>query len=301
MKNHYIIPIFLTRQGCKSRCIFCSQEHITTKDELTQDISAKIKHYLSTIPESAKNVEAAFYGGTFTGLDFISQEKLLSQITPFIKTGLLSGIRIATRPDKINQTQIDFLKSFHVKTVELGVESMNDRVLKNSHVKMMASLLPDFVRIHPVLVLKGSGLETLYKQGKYKPLTLQKAVNNCLFFLNEMEKKNIKVIRIGLYPSDELRTMGVIIAGPFHQAFGELVIDEKFYRIITKEKEKKTYKNSILEIKSNQKDSSAIRGQHKINIKHLKKKYGFMDIKISENIKMKRGSIGLFRSDIKIT
>lgn len=40
------------------------------------------------------------------------------------------------------------------------------------------------------------------------------------------EVNKIKVIRLGLYPGEDLRTEGVISAGPFHPSFGEIVEQE---------------------------------------------------------------------------
>jgi len=86
--------------------------------------------------------------------------------------------------------------------------------------KAILKLFPDFIRIYPCLVLKGTILEELYKKGEYQPLTLESAirVSSQIKFL--MNKQNIKVIRIGL-PLNTLRKD--IVAGPWHESFHFLV------------------------------------------------------------------------------
>ncbi len=74
-------------------------------------------------------IEAAFYGGTFTNLPRSDQGKLLDAVSPFIKSGRIQGIRLSTRPDALSQDRIDFLLGHGVTTVEIGAQSMDDRVL----------------------------------------------------------------------------------------------------------------------------------------------------------------------------
>lgn len=333
MKKQYIIPIFSPRQGCKFKCIFCSQEHIVKNEKLDLNIAGKIKEHLKTIPVNS-NVEVAFYGGTFTGLDLFCQENLFKQIKPFIDQGLIDGIRISTRPDEISPENIDLLKIYKIKVVELGVQSLVDIVLKKSErghtlknvinstnllkknkikvgfqmmvglpgetithlqksIDLLIKIKPDFVRIHPTLILKGSKLETLYNEGKYHPLTINQAVDRCLKYLLALEKTKIKILRFGLYPSDELRELGVIIAGPFHPAFRDLVEGEKFYKQIELKLNLKHYRNCILELYGNSKDISYICGQHRVNIEKLKKRYKFKDVKVIIDPKIKKGKIGV--------
>ena len=40
------------------------------------------------------------------------------------------GIRISTRPDCIDEEILMLLKKYHVTAIELGAQSMNDRVLE---------------------------------------------------------------------------------------------------------------------------------------------------------------------------
>jgi histone acetyltransferase (RNA polymerase elongator complex component) len=75
------------------------------------------------------SVEVAFYGGTFTGLARPALERLLLPLQPLIARGEIDSIRISTRPDSINAGIVEFLVRMGVKTVELGVQSMDADVL----------------------------------------------------------------------------------------------------------------------------------------------------------------------------
>ena len=46
-----------------------------------------------------------------------------------LKSGIIDGIRCSTRPDAVDDEAITLLQSYGVKTVELGVQSMNDGIL----------------------------------------------------------------------------------------------------------------------------------------------------------------------------
>ncbi len=84
-------------------------------------------------------------------------------------------------------------------------------------------LRPDAVRLYPVLIIRGTGLARLYREGKYDPLDLDDAVNLCIEGCIRLETQGIPVIRIGLQASPSLLEEGQIIAGPWHPAFGFLV------------------------------------------------------------------------------
>ena len=132
--KHYNIPIFVPHRGCPFDCIFCNQKHITGKnfDVNENDVKRIIKEHLITLPKNSDDciIEAAFFGGSFTGIDFDVQGKLLSAAYEFVLSGDISGIRLSTRPDYIDKRILDQLKKYSVTTIELGVQSLDDNVLK---------------------------------------------------------------------------------------------------------------------------------------------------------------------------
>jgi histone acetyltransferase (RNA polymerase elongator complex component) len=79
-------------------------------------------------------------------------------------------------------------------------------------------------RIYPVLVISGTELEKLYNAGKYFPLDLDEAIRWTKQLVLYFESSGIKILRIGLHPSEELVNKGALVAGPFHPSFRELVM-----------------------------------------------------------------------------
>lgn len=80
-----------------------------------------------------RGVEIAFFGGSFTAIEPKVQEELLQTAYEYIKTGRVDSIRISTRPDAINKEILKRLKKYKVKTIELGVQSANDYILKRAN------------------------------------------------------------------------------------------------------------------------------------------------------------------------
>ncbi len=133
MKKHSNIPIFIPELACPHQCIFCDQEKISGTHSIPQpaDIIDIVERYLETIPENRK-INIAFFGGSFTGLSIDLQEQYLKEAFRFVKNGRVSGIRLSTRPDYINGTVLELLKSFGVSAIELGAQSTCQEVLNQS-------------------------------------------------------------------------------------------------------------------------------------------------------------------------
>lgn len=131
MKKEYIIPIFVPHLGCKHACVFCNQTKITGKNKqvTAKDVKETIQMYLSNFKDKENKVEVAFFGGSFTGIEEEKQNELLEAVQEYIKDGKVDSIRISTRPDYINRNILKRLKKYHVKTIELGVQSTNNYVL----------------------------------------------------------------------------------------------------------------------------------------------------------------------------
>ena len=134
MKKEYIIPIFVPHLGCPNNCIFCNQKKISgqTKMVTAKDVQETIEYYLKNFKDSHKYVEVAFFGGSFTAIERDKQEELLKAVQPYIKDKKVSSIRVSTRPDAIDKDILKMLKKYHVKTIELGVQSMNNYILQRS-------------------------------------------------------------------------------------------------------------------------------------------------------------------------
>ncbi len=126
----YNLPIFIPHRGCPHDCAFCSQRKITgIETEVTPgEVRSLIESFLATVDKNNASVEIAFFGGSFTGLELSTQEEFLRVASEFYPN--VKGIRLSTRPDCINEEILRLLKKYGVTTIELGVQSSDDKVLR---------------------------------------------------------------------------------------------------------------------------------------------------------------------------
>ena len=131
-KEQYIIPIFVPHLGCPNDCTFCNQKSISgqTKKITKREVKQTIEKYLKSFKEEDSYKEVAFFGGSFTGIEKEKQEELLEVAYEYIKNKKINSIRVSTRPDYIDKDKLKLLKKYGVKTIELGVQSTNDYILK---------------------------------------------------------------------------------------------------------------------------------------------------------------------------
>jgi len=335
--NPYIIPIFISHQGCPQKCIFCNQPNITGRD--ISPITAK--WVASTIEEGLNRkrraqraeTQVAFYGGTFTGLDTALQEETLSVVLPFWEEKKVHSVRLSTRPDYINTEEITLLRKYPVKTVELGIQSMNDAVLAGARrghtsrdnlraVRMLreagfqvgAQIMiglpgedrreilsaleplfdhkPDFMRIYPLLVLRGTALSDLYQKGEYRPLTLEEAVEICRDICILGRERGVAVIRMGLQADAGLEKN--LIAGPYHPAFGQIVRAEVFKNDLMKKLEPFRGSDEV-GIWIAPSDVSLLTGFKKRVLADLQKKTAIRSLKIWTDQSLGRGDFRVTR------
>ena len=153
-KKHYIIPIFVPHEGCVHNCVFCNQNSITGISEVIDAKYTKntIKAYLETINRTEETViEVSFFGGSFTAIDINKQRRLLKVAREYKEKGLIDFIRLSTRPDYIDDFILTNLKEYKVDTIELGVQSLDEEVLKRSarghseeHVRKASKLIHEY-------------------------------------------------------------------------------------------------------------------------------------------------------------
>ena len=127
-----ILPIFIPHAGCPHQCVFCNQKTISgQKSAAVVEAKAQIERWLQWIKPGRAN-EAAFYGGSFTGLDMALQRQLLALTDELFDNGVIGSVRLSTRPDYIDDERLQLLKEHHVELVELGVQSLDDAVLQRA-------------------------------------------------------------------------------------------------------------------------------------------------------------------------
>jgi histone acetyltransferase (RNA polymerase elongator complex component) len=127
-----IIPIFIPHMGCPHQCIFCNQRAIAGKTAQTpsaDQIQQVVRRFLKYGKKRPSTSQISFFGGSFLGLEKKTVRSLLGAAMPFVRAKDVDSIRFSTRPDTVSQEALSLLDGFPVSTVELGVQSMNDRVL----------------------------------------------------------------------------------------------------------------------------------------------------------------------------
>lgn len=300
--KHSNISIFIPHLGCPYNCIFCDQYKITGSDgDVTPSDVYNILSNAKNHNISSENTQIAFFGGSFTAIDKKLMIEFLETANIFINNKAFDSIRISTRPDCINKEILDILKYYNVKTIELGIQSLDNEVLlaskrgysaekaleaceliqinnfelgmqimcglpKDSHekdiytAKKIVEIGCKQVRVYPVLVIKGTKLCEMYKNGEYTPLTIDEAVTTCAKLYSIFRENKITILKMGLHTDSDY------IAGPFHPAFGELVRSEVFYNDII------TDLNGVTaaEIQISSKFESIAKGNSKRNIIRFK-------------------------------
>jgi histone acetyltransferase (RNA polymerase elongator complex component) len=151
-------------------------------------------------------------------------------------------------------------------------------------------LNPDFLRIHPTLVLRGASLETLWRSGKYSPLSLDEAIEWLKRGLLKLERSSIPVARIGLQPTEALERD--FLAGPYHPALHQL-IDSAIFLDMAEHLLRSHSKESQAFFRCHPKDISNLRGQRNENILKLKKHFKLSEILIDGRQELPRGYLGL--------
>lgn len=129
--KHANISIFIPHIGCPHRCTFCDQRTISGAQRIPHgdDVRAICEKALAEV-KSPENTEIAFFGGSFTAIPKEYMTELLESACSFVGGGKFRGIRISTRPDCIDRDILSLLKKYGVTAIELGAQSMSDKVLE---------------------------------------------------------------------------------------------------------------------------------------------------------------------------
>lgn len=252
-----ILPVFLPFTACGNKCIFCDQNAITNTKIETNILQSAINQIEKWFSYSDKYDEIAFYGGNFGAIDKKNRIEFYNLASRYG----IKNIRFSTRVDTINNDLIEEIDKFKINFVELGVQSLDDKVLRdnirpynksdvfssieklnkvtNCGIQLMtdmysqnkfsaisdALLLSELniktVRIYPTQVYKNTQLYNLYKLGLYKESNFIDTLLTVTSMYIIFSSKNIKVIRIGL-PLEAIDNPDRV-AGIYHNSMGDLV------------------------------------------------------------------------------
>ncbi|MBE6720699.1 MAG: radical SAM protein [Ruminococcaceae bacterium] len=295
------ISIFVPHLGCPQQCSFCNQKTITGKQSqpTVQDVKNAVstalarkgyeyeiaffggsftaidrEYMLTLLDAAAECVDGQRIKGIriSTRPDYIDSEVLdilKSHKVTSIELGaqsmddevLNANLRGHTAKDVENAAQL--IKSYGF---ELGLQMMTGLYLDTDEkaertAKKLIELKLDTVRIYPTVVLKGTYLAELYEKEEYKPQTVDDAAALCTRLLPMFEKAGVKVIRLGLHASDDIKKN--MVAGAYHESFGEIVQSRFMLNKVL------AYPPGNYEIKVNPKSVSKLKGNQKRNIYFL--------------------------------
>ena len=318
---HANISIFVPHLGCPNMCSFCNQHHIarTSSVPTEEDVHSAVKTAVNSKNYCPGNTELAFFGGSFTAIDREYMLLLLESAKKHIDSGDVCGIRISTRPDAIDEEILSVLKKYGVTTIELGAQSMCDRVLSlndRGHTEN------DVVVASQLIKNSGFSLGLQMMTGLYGSNALldietaQKIINlkpDCVRIYPTITLEGTKLetlYRSGEYfPPSLDETVGLCvtlndmfldanipvirlglhtidensyIAGPWHPAFKELCDSKKYRNIISSKIEEK----GIYTVFVSRGELSKAIGQKKENILFFKEMG--IDIKFKEDFSLKK-------------
>ncbi len=329
-----VIPVFIPHEGCPHCCVFCNQRRIsgfTERPVNGEDVQETVQTWLDRKGLDKRKVQVAFYGGSFTGLPQMRQQELLGAVAPFLEQGRVQSLRLSTRPDYIDQERVELLGRYQVSTVELGVQSMNDRVLalaKRGHSAADVGQAVPILRqagmevgIQLLLGLSGDTRTTL-RQTVERIITLQPDFVRIYPLLVVQHSELAKQYKRGEYTpltldkavvltawmkqrfdqaGIQVVRMGLqagpelessLLAGPWHPAFGELVAS----RLMLRQTRKLLYQvplESTIYLSINERDQSVFRGMKSANVKRLQQLGFWQRIVLTTDSALRRGTVRL--------
>jgi len=327
-----IIPFYVSHRGCPERCVFCDQKRISGSGGALperDDIKKTIIEYLASWKgEGAR--EVAFYGGSFTALARETQVNLLEPVSPFIEKGDIHAVRVSTRPDCIDEETVLLLKKHHVSIVELGVQSMDDtvlrlsgrghsandtisaaRLLKDSGISLGCQLMPGLPgdsrekSLESARIIAGIMPDSvrIYPTVVIKGTELEKSYLRGEFMpLGLDEAVALSSDMVELFRAKDIHVIRVglqaessleesCIAGPYHPAFGEMVESAIFKKKAKKFLSQLTGTKNTVSFRIFPGDESAFRGQKNMNIKGLRDEFPHINFDIRKDGHLEKGSL----------
>lgn len=318
--KHSNISIFVPHIGCPNKCSFCNQHYISGKVNapMPRDIINAVEIAKNSKNYNPETFEIAFFGGSFTAIDRDYMTELLETAFEFVKEGSVSGIRISTRPDAINDEILKLLKKYGVTAIELGAQSLDDEVLslnerghKAEDVFSASKLIKSYgfsLGLQIMTGLYGDNnkklIETANKCLEIKPDTIRiyptivlKDTHLAMLFENGIYKpqKLEEAVEIcaklyTLFTDNHIKVIrlglhtideSAFVAGPWHPAFSELCQSEIFLsKALNKLKTKGNYSIFV-----NKSDVSKMIGQKKSNIIKLENSGFYCKVFADKNIK----------------
>ena len=322
---HKNIPIFVSHSGCPNDCIFCNQKKISGQHQALDIEHCKkvIEDALECSGQHNTQIEIAFFGGSFTGIEKKRQIEYLGLAKNYLDTGGICGIRISTRPDYIDKEILDLLLAYGVTAIELGVQSTDDQVLALNNrgmtfadtenavalirtynfalgLQMMTGMYgsdnqKDIRTAVDIVGLKPDFVR-IYPTVVIGETVLYDLYQSGAYKLQSLEETVAlcsEIYRIFIGKNIPVIRIGLMaseqinqdkVIGAYHPAFGELIIGRYYYGKL--EQLIADQKGETLIIKWKKEMFSKLAGNKKENINQLKAKYKFRNIKFRESAEL---------------
>ncbi|ABA88650.1 radical SAM domain iron-sulfur cluster-binding oxidoreductase [Syntrophotalea carbinolica DSM 2380] len=308
-----VYPFFIPHQGCKHRCVFCEQHRISgvvsapAPAQVSQQLDSmlplcgdgEVAFYGGsfTLLDASLQLEYLRCVSPYIAAGRVSGVRISTRPDA-------CGFDVVARLAALGVTTVELgCQSFSARVLEKaarghGPQAARDAVglLRDAGIRIGLQLMPglpggsleearyslacaldlrpDFLRIYPTVVIAGTDLEILWRQGEYIPWTLEEAVELCAELMWHCHRVGMPVIRIGLQASVELDTGDAVVAGPYHPAFGQLVRSRIWRRAL----ESVASQTGERQVDVAFADLSDALGHRRSNIDYLKRRFGSFEI-----------------------
>lgn len=314
--KHSNIAIFIPHLGCPNQCSFCNQNTITghKKSPTPKEVNQEIEQAIIRLKGDYSNTEIAFFGGSFTAINREYMLSLLKIAKEYVERYSLKGVRISTRPDCIDDEILTILKEHNVTAIELGAQSMVDRILKMNYrghtskaveeasykireygfelgLQMMVGLYGEdkedtFLTAQKIMELKPDTVR-IYPTVILKDTYLEQVYLSGEYKVFSLEDSvDICARLLKDFTDKGIRVIKLglhssedveenMVGGIYHQAFRELC-ESKIYlqNALNVIKDKSLLKGDRCTIKVNSKAISKMVGQRRSNIEYIEKEMG---------------------------
>lgn len=265
-----ILPIFIPNAGCPGDCVFCDQSinsgvaHPPSLEDVEGLLAATLKKNrldqvaffggsFTALPGALQDgylatVRPYIESGTVSGIRISTRpdcidpdcvDRLCNSGVETVELGCQSfsnDVLLASGRGCGADVHAEAVALLRGAGLSVGIQLMpglpgSTEEEACASLREALKLEPDFLRIYPTLVLSGTRLEALWREGSYLPLSLDRAVDLCADMAHICHLAGVPVLRFGLQASKDLDS-GAVLAGPYHPAFGQLVQSRLWLRAL---------------------------------------------------------------------
>lgn len=333
MKKHLNIPVFIPHLGCPNGCVFCNQKKISghagfCREAVKKELDTAFSTVTGEIP-----AQIAYFGGSFTGIDREDMLFLLGMAKEYIDAGKCESIRISTRPDYISEEVLGILWDHGVRTVELGIQSMDDGVLRASRrghtaedaaramtlvksfgfelVGQMMVGLPASTEASEIITAEricemGADGARIYPTVVFRETALAEMAKKGEYLpLTTEEAVARTAAALGIFlargvnvirvglQATELLTGGEETVSAYHPAIGEMAYNRCFRDALEKDFEHEKTNGKYAEISVNPADLSKMIGQKGANRQYLQTRFSLRGIRFFPDEKMAKNGFSV--------